>query len=78
MFLFYFFETFLSILKCHCCLDAGGGNKGCGGGNGAPAPMCTVYGTNAAGTGVGTCALSPSPTGPNYDSFVNYILIYLL
>ena len=46
------------------------GNKGCGNGNGLAAPQCTAYGTNIAGTGVGTCALSPSPTGTNDDSFV--------
>ena len=57
---------FLNI-KCKCCLDGGGGNKGCGQSNN---PVCTVYGTNPIGTGAGTCAQSPSPTGTNYDSFV--------
>ncbi len=59
----------LILKKCTCCMEKNG-NKGCGNGNGNAAPQCTAYGTNIAGTGVGTCALSPSPTGTNHDNFV--------
>ena len=68
---FFFLFTFLSCQKCQCCLDGSGGNQGCGSKGPSPAPICTAYGTNPAGTGIGTCAFYG---GGEYDSFVRIFI----
>ena len=61
-------------MKCECCLEGGGGNKGCGANNNAnPAPICTAYGTNGIGVGDHTCSAvtGSNAGGSNTDIFVS-------
>jgi hypothetical protein len=69
----FFTENFNRIFKnkkCQCCLEGGGQNKGCGAEN--EDAKCTVYGTNPAGTGAGTCSYV---SGTNNDSFVRFYFL---
>ena len=64
-----FLSTFYTLFffKCECCLEGGGGNKGCGDTAGT---LCTAFGTG--GTGSGMCQYHG---GSSYDNIASLFLI---
>jgi hypothetical protein len=59
--------------KCQCCLEGGGGNHGCGNGNGSPAPICTRYNTTLYGK-----SMCNQHGGSQNDSIVSIFLQIVL
>ncbi len=60
-----------SSVKPYRCLEGGGGNHGCGNGNGKAAPVCTRYNTTLYGKG-----MCNQHGGTQNDSVVSFLLTY--